>query len=259
MSRTPVQLPFAPERGPGNFQRLPEDREVERDDLPLEVGMDASAKIGHAFQSIWTALAPYLSSNMAETVFDALGHLRPNKQNLTLLFADIRGFTSVAELADPEECVKILNAYFSVAIECVLEFGGTVDKFQGDGIMATFSSIPGGENHERRAVKCALRLRSAMLHLRVPQLPLGRLRLGIGISTGIAAVGSVGSSRRMDYTAIGDVVNVAHRLQSISEPDQIIISRETCQRMGADLKFEALGSLKLKGRTEPVAAYAVCY
>ena len=111
-----------------DLQRLPEDREIDREDLPREAGMDASAKIGRAFQSVWTALAPYLSSNMAEMVFDTLGHLRPNKQNLTLLVADIRGFTSLAELADPEECFKILNAFFAVAIESVLEFGGTVDK-----------------------------------------------------------------------------------------------------------------------------------
>ena len=250
MSRT-VEQPLS------DLQRLAEDREIDREDLPREAGMDASAKIGCAFQSVWTALAPYLSSNMAEMVFDTLGHLRPNKQNLTLLVADIRGFTSVAELVDPEECFKILNAFFAVAIESVLEFGGTVDKFQGDAIMATFSTIPGSDTHERRAVKCALQLRSAIQNLSIPQLPLGRIRLGIGISTGIAAVGCVGSSRRRDYTAIGDVVNVAHRLQSISEPDQIIISRETCERMGADLKFKALGNLKLKGRTEPVTAYAV--
>ena len=244
------------EQPPSDLQRLPEDREIDREDLPHEEGIDAGAKIGYAFQSVWTALAPYLSSNVAEMVFDTLGHQRPNKQNLTLLVADIRGFTSLAELADPEE-FKILNAFFAVAIESVLEFGGTVDKFQGDAIMATFSTIPGSDTHERRAVKCALQLRSAIQNLSIPQLPLGRIRLGIGISTGIAAVGCVGSSRRRDYTAIGDLVNVAHRLQSISEPDQIIISRETCERMGADLKFKALGNLKLRGRTEPVTAYAV--
>lgn len=211
-------------------------------------------KIGHAFETLWTAAGPYLSNVADRAATERIG---PNNQMLTLLFADIRGFTSVAEFVDPKECIGILNAYFAVAVEAVLEFGGTVDKFQGDSIMATFSATPTGDSHERRAVKCALRIRSAVRELVIPQLPWRRLRLGIGISTGIAAVGSIGAGSRRDYTAIGDVVNVAHRLQSLSEPDQIVISQETCQGIGADLKVQALGTLKLKGRTEPVAAYAV--
>jgi len=214
-------------------------------------------KIGHAFEALWTTVGPYLASNMADQVLSVPGRGAGNKQELTLLFADICGFTAVAELMDPQECVNILNAYFGVAVEAVLDFGGTVDKFQGDSIMATFAAAPGRERHQRRAVQCAVRLRSAIQHLVIPQMPLGRLRLGIGISTGIAVVGNVGPSSRRDFTAIGDVVNVAHRLQSISEPDQIVISEETRQGIGEDLRVEALGTLKLKGRTEPVAAYLV--
>jgi adenylate cyclase len=214
-------------------------------------------KIGHAFETLWKTVGPYLASNMADRVVTAPGRGAGDKQELTLLFADICGFTAVAEQMDPQECVNILNAYFGVAVEAVLEFGGTVDKFQGDSIMATFAAAPGGESHQRRAVKCAIRIRSTIQNLAIPQLPLGRIRLGIGISTGIAAVGNVGPISRRDFTAIGDVVNVAHRLQSISEPGQIVISEETRQSIGEDLQVEALGTLKLKGRIEPVAAYLV--
>ncbi|HET9219437.1 MAG TPA: adenylate/guanylate cyclase domain-containing protein [Terriglobia bacterium] len=184
-------------------------------------------------------------------------HPISNKQRLTLLFADIRGFTGLAEEMDPEDCVRLLNVYFAVAAEAVQGFGGNVDNFQGDGLMATFAASPGDETHERRAVKCAVSLRETIRHLVIPGLPKGRLQVGIGISTGIAAVGYVGSRNRRDFTAIGDVVNVANRLQSISGPDQIVISQETCCHIGDDLPLEPLGLLQLRGRVQPVAAFAV--
>ena len=100
-------------------------------------------------------------------------------------------------------------------------------------------------------------LREAIRHLAIPGLPQGRLQVGIGISTGIAAVGYVGSRNRRDFTAIGDVVNVASRLQSVSEPDQIVISRDTRCRIGEDLPLETLGLLQLRGRVQPIEAFAV--
>jgi adenylate cyclase len=123
--------------------------------------------------------------------------------------------------------------------------------------MATFAASPGDEAHERRAVKCAMSLREAIRHLAIPGLPQGRLQIGIGISTGLAAVGYVGSCNRRDFTTIGDAVNIAHRLQSISEPDQIVISHETRRQVGEDLPMENLGLLKLRGRIQPVEAFAV--
>ena len=187
----------------------------------------------------------------------ACHHPISNKQRLTLLFADIHGFTGLAEDMDPEECVRLLNVYFAVAAEAVHGFGGNVDNFKGDGLMATFAASPGDETHERRAVKCAVSLREGIRHLAIPGLPQGRLQVGIGISTGIAAVGYVGSRNRRDFTAIGDAVNVANRLQSISEPDQIVISQETRCHIGEDLPLETLGLLQLRGRVQPVLAFAV--
>jgi len=211
-------------------------------------------------QKLWSTLVPYLSVDMAEFIVSSPeSNLRAagKKQELTVLFADIRGFTSLAEVLDPEDCVSILNDYFCLAVDAVLDFGGTVDKFQGDCVMATFGSIPGLQNHEHRAVQCALRLRGAVRGFRIPKIPGGRIRLGIGVNTGVVIVGRVGSNRRMDYTAIGDVVNVAHRLQSISKPDQILISEATWRRVEQDLNAEALGPLQLKGRTEPIDTYSV--
>ena len=203
---------------------------------------------GHTPDSAVRIFRAYCGIGTKTSTFNAIRGAIPqhpisNKQNLTLLFADIHGFTSVAEVMDPEDCVRILNVYFAVAAEAIQDFGGNVDNFQGDGLMATFSEQAGDESHERRAVKCAVSIREAIQHLTLPQLPLGRLQIGIGMSTGIAAVGFVGSRHRREFTAIGDVVNVAHRLQSIAEPGQILVSARTRHRAGDDLPFDAIGML----------------
>src|SRR5262245_3262836 len=130
--------------------------------IPDTVSMETRLnEINHTFQKLWTALSPYLTPDMAEFILAAPRsqiRLYAKKQELTALFADICGFTSLAEMVDPEECVRILNEYFRLAVDTVYEFEGTVDKFQGDCVMATFGPLSGRENHERRAVKCAIRL-----------------------------------------------------------------------------------------------------
>jgi len=210
-------------------------------------------------QNIWTALAPYLSADMADLMFSSSKfHLRLHgkKQIVSVLFADIKGFSLLAELMDPEECVEILNAYLAIGVDAVLEFGGMVDKFQGDCLMAVFAD-DGCNDHERRAVNCAFAIREAVRHLEIPQLLSGRVQIGIGINTGVAMVGCVGSDKRMDYTAIGDVVNVAHRFQTLSLPDQIIISESTWRGVGEEVEAECLGDLQLKDPNALVHAYSV--
>jgi adenylate cyclase len=177
-------------------------------------------------------------------------------EEVTVMVADIRGFTSIAEYRDPQDCIRILNAFFAVAVDAVEEFDGAVDKFQGDSVMALFSSNPKADPHERRAVHAAIRLRTVLKNLVIPELPVP-LRIGIGISSGVAALGFVGADRRKDFTAIGDVVNVTHRLQAISEPNQIVISAQTQKNIGSDVRVDELGEIELKGRLEPVTAFAV--
>jgi adenylate cyclase len=179
------------------------------------------------------------------------------KQEMTVLFADIRGFTSLAEQLQPEDCVQILNDYFCLAVDVVLECDGIVDRFQGDSVMATFGSNPAYPDHAYRAVQCAVRLRDGVCNLQIPHMPEKRIRLGIGVNTGVAIVAGVGSRQRLDYTTIGDAVNVAHRLQALSNPDQILISDNTLRRVCGILEVEDLGRLSLKGRTEPINVYAV--
>ena len=207
-----------------------------------------------AGRSIWTKLT---QNTVSDHLADAKRKRPTEKQNLTVLSVDIRGFTSLAERMDPEECVHVLNGYFDVAVDVVLEFDGQVDKFQGDGFMAIFSGISRGESHEDRAVRCALELRDMAWTLNLPRVDGERIPLGIGINTGVAALGHVGSRTRSDYTVIGDVVNVAHYLQRISGPDQIIISSNTRRRVGADLDCAPLGNIRVKRRVRQVEAFVV--
>jgi adenylate cyclase len=179
------------------------------------------------------------------------------KQEMTVLFADIRGFTSLAEQLQPEDCVQILNDYFCLAVDVILECGGLVDRFQGDCVMATFGARPAFPDHPGRAVQCAVRLRDAVCRLRVAAMPERRIRLGIGVNTGVTIVAGVGSRQRIDYTTIGDAVNVAHRLQALSKADQILIGHNTYRRVGGIFKVTPLGRVFLKGRTEPTTVYAV--
>jgi adenylate cyclase len=184
-------------------------------------------------------------------------HRGMRKQDVTILSVDMRGFTSLAERIDPEQCVDLLNEYFAVAVDVVFEFGGEVDKFQGDGFMAIFKDMGEGERHERRGVKCALHLRDVACSLNLPHLVGERIPLGMGINTGVAAIGKVGSKTRSDYTVIGDVVNVAHYLQRISGPDQIIISGNTQRCMGDDLECAPLGYVRVKRRVSRVEAFLI--
>jgi adenylate cyclase len=180
-----------------------------------------------------------------------------HKQNLTVMSVDMRGFTSLAEQIDPEECVNILNEFFGVAVEVVFEFGGDVDKFQGDGFMAIFKGTSEEKNHERQAVRCALQLRQMAWRLNLPHIQGERIPLGMGINTGVGALGHVGSKARSDYTVIGDVVNVAHYLQQISGPDQIIVSGNTQRRMGRDLECSPMGYIQVKRRIQQVEAFLI--
>ena len=205
-------------------------------------------------ESLLKKLAPYLPLNAVPGLEN---WRRVKKENLTVLSVDVRGFTSLAEAIDPEDCVNMLNEYFHFAVDLVFQFGGEVDNFQGDGFMAIFKEASKGENHERRAVKCALRLREMAKNLNLPEIDGDRIPLGMGLNTGVAALGHVGSRARNDYTVIGDVVNVAQYLQRISGPDQIILSGNTRLRMGTDVECTSLGYIRIKRRINRVEAFLV--
>ena len=177
--------------------------------------------------------------------------------SLTTLFCDIRGFTSFSERFDPEELVAILNRYLSAAADAILAYQGTIDKFMGDAVMAWFNAPIPQEDHALRAVKSALAIRDAMHALHAEFPPEMRLSVGVGINYGDAVLGLVGSEARLEYTAIGDSVNTAKRIQENSKPNQILICKSTYDTVKDAVIAEPATPIIAKGKSEPVEIYEV--
>ena len=183
------------------------------------------------------------------------GERRP----VTILFADIQGFTSLAEDMSPEEVVGILNEYFSAMTKIIFEHQGTLDKFIGDCIMAVFGAPLAIPDHTKRALYTALEMKEELRKLQGKWKREGKIpfRVGIGINTGEVVVGNIGSEERMEYTAVGSEVNLASRLESLTrEYDaEIIISEAVYQKVKDIIKVKPLGEAKIKGMKRPVRIY----
>ncbi|MDI3280620.1 MAG: adenylate/guanylate cyclase domain-containing protein [Bacillota bacterium] len=162
-----------------------------------------------------------------------LAGLGGEKRLITVLFADLRGFTALAERVPPEEVVHLLNAYLSEMAEAVLAWGGTLDKFLGDGILALFGAPLPMPDHAERALKAACEIQERVQRLRTRRDLEGypAPEVGIGIATGEAVIGNIGSRRRMEYTAIGHPVNLANRLEGLARPGEILLARSTYESL----------------------------
>jgi len=173
-------------------------------------------------------------------------------REITVLFSDIRGFTSLSETADPEEVVTLLNRYFTRQVEIIFKHGGTLDKFMGDGIMAFWGAPTAYPDHAARAVEAALEMSAALDDFRDELGTLGAaLDIGIGLHTGNAVVGFIGSDERLDYTAIGDTVNSASRIEGQTKGvSRILASRATREAAGDAFEWHDKGSHRVKGRGE---------
>jgi PAS domain S-box-containing protein len=179
------------------------------------------------------------------------------RMDITCLFADIRGFTSYSEKLDPEELVSILNQYLAVSADAVLAQEGTIDKFMGDAIMAWFNAPIPQPDHTMRAVHAALGIRDAINQLHQELPPEAHLSFGVGIHYGNAVLGLVGTEKRLDYTAIGDSVNTAKRIQENSEPNQILISNTAFAQVEDLLEIKEVEPVVAKGKSQPVMVYEV--
>ncbi len=172
------------------------------------------------------------------------------RQKVTALFADIRNFTTLSETSTPELIVNLLNQYFSSVSEIIFKHSGTLDKYIGDGLMALFGAPYVGELDAVKAVRAAVEMQRSMVafneRLRAEKLP--PIEIGIGINTGPAIVGYIGSETRLDYTAIGDTINTAARLESLAQSGQIVISENTMQALDETFILRSLGTERLKGK-----------
>ena len=179
----------------------------------------------------------YLSPQVADLISASGGgvELGGVLQPVTVLFADIRNFTQLSEQLDAREVVLLLNEFFTAMTHVILDAGGKLDKYIGDCVMALFGAPVPAPDDLQRAVQAAINMQRATT-----------IPIGVGLHTGPAVVGNSGSSQRMQYTAIGDTVNVAARLVSLAAPGQVIVSEDV--RNLADAFFEPLGEVELKGR-----------
>jgi adenylate cyclase len=179
------------------------------------------------------------------------------KVYITILFADIRGFTAYSEQHSPEELVAVLNRYLAAAADAVLASEGTVDKFLGDAVMAWYNAPLPQPDHTLRAVKSALAIREAVaaLHKELPEE--AHLNFGVGIHYGEAVLGWIGTEKRLEYTAISDSVNTTKRIQENCAKNQILISREAYDRVKDEIQAKPFVPLSVKGKTQPLEVYEV--
>lgn len=179
-------------------------------------------------------------------------------RQITILFSDIRGFTTLSEKRTPQQVVELLNRYFTLQVEVVFRHGGSLDKFIGDCIMAFWGAPLDDPDHARHAVEAALEMADVLQRFKKE---LGEedadFDVGIGIHTGPAVVGLIGSDQRREYTAIGDTVNLGSRIEGLTKGvSRILVSRETKEACGGAFEFKSYGSFKVKGREQDVELFA---
>jgi len=199
----------------------------------------------------------YVSKEVADEILKSEKvDLKGQEKEITILFADIRGFTSLSEKLKPHEVVDMLNNYLGSMTDAVLENKGTLDKYIGDCIMAVFNSPLEQPDHIIRAIKTAIDMQKGVEQVS-KRKKVPKVQCGIGINTGEAIVGNIGSEKRLDYTAIGDSVNLASRLCSIAKPNQIIIPDSVYQKIKDRVKAKKVGEVKLKGKEKLVLVYEI--
>ncbi|MDY6916867.1 MAG: adenylate/guanylate cyclase domain-containing protein [Chloroflexota bacterium] len=203
----------------------------------------------------------YVSSQVAAEIVNLADadelKLGGEDREVTALFADIRGFTTISETMSPEAVVHMLNTYLSVMIDKVLSNGGMVNKFAGDSIMAVWNAPQDQHGHALLAVKAALESQQAIVELQQEDPNLARVQFGIGINTGRAIAGNMGSEGRTEYTVIGDAVNIASRLCSGAFGGHVWIGPQTYEQVRERVEAIALEPQQLKGKSEPIRAYQV--
>jgi len=182
------------------------------------------------------------------------------KREVTLLFCDIRGFTQMSETLASEEVVALLNAFHSRMVQAVFDHGGTLDKLMGDGLMAYFGAPVAQADHAAAAVRCALAMNDAIVDLNAARRAEGavEIAIGVGVHTGTVVLGNIGSPERRDYTAVGDAVNVAARIERLTrERDAtVLVSDATRSAVGeVGLEFSAVEPARVKGKSEPLQCF----
>ncbi len=188
-------------------------------------------------------------------------HLGGENQVATILFADIRGFTRMSEYMEPQAVVELLNEFFSEMTDIIFASGGTLDKYLGDGIMAVYGAPLPKPDDALRAARTAIEMQRALAHLNHEWKRRGQqpLLMGVGVNTGAVTAGNIGSARRMDYTVIGDAVNLASRLCANAAGGQVLISDSTFAQLKGCMAAQRLEPIRVKGKEAPVELYELIW
>jgi adenylate cyclase len=204
-------------------------------------------------------LKRYLSPQIAETILGEDENLfKSHRREITVVFLDLRGFTSFSDSAEPEEVMEVLRGYHAAMGKLIFDFDGTLERFAGDGIMIFFNDPIPCTDHTDKAVRMALAMQRKVEELRTEWLKRGyELDLGIGMAAGYATLGNIGFEGRMDYGAIGNVTNLAARLCSEAKARQILTNQRTLSKIENLVDYEPLEELQLKGVSRPVAAFNI--
>jgi adenylate cyclase len=205
------------------------------------------------------ALALFLPPEVAELVETSPSALSLREElEATIVFSDIRGFSTLAEHLPPREMAEVVGRHLTAMVDVVTSHGGVLDKFAGDAVMAVFGAPRPVAEHARRALGCAaaMQRRQAALNDEAANAGLPAFQIGIGVNTGTVIAGTLGGPGRLDYTVLGDAVNVAQRLQSEAVGGEILASAVTVRQSGTD-RAEPIGLKHLKGRQELVDVYRI--
>jgi adenylate cyclase len=206
---------------------------------------------------ILSVFGRYVSKDVVDHLLtsEAALELGGQEREISVLFVDIRGFTAISEKLTPHQVIAFLNHYFGHMTDIVFKNNGTLDKFIGDSIMAVFNSPHDEPDHAFKAVKTAVEMQEACKRLQREGLP--KVQIGIGVNTGKAVVGNMGSAQRQEFTALGDTVNTSSRLCGVAEPGQIIIAESAYEQCKDRIIAKRLPPLKVKGKEKPLIVYDV--
>jgi adenylate cyclase len=233
-------------------------REIAAEEAGHEATLRSRLRLYEQKHLLRDTISRYVSPEMCEEILKnpALLQLGGRRQEVTVLFADIKGFTAMSANMSPEEVVEVLNLFFTEMVDLVFEYQGTLDKYVGDALMAVFGVPVPLPDAATRAVQCAASMQRRLAELQAQgRTPIQGMR--VGINTGEAIVGNIGSDKRMDFTVIGDAVNVAARLQELAKELEAdtLVSAATYRQVEGRFQLEELAPVVLRGRQEPTPIY----